>query len=96
MNPQNEGSEMATSQANPEALHQLAATYQVAALGQGDPTLGFNLLATMAVVLADLAPTNGTVTTKDGGPARLGVNLLVTGSASAGLVLDEVLRVRRG
>lgn len=91
MNPMNEASALVMSQANPDALRQLGTTFRVDALGQGDPSLGFNLLATMAVVIADLAPTDGTVTTKEGKTARLGVNLLVTGSASTGLILDEVI-----
>ncbi len=74
-----------------EALRQLGATFQVAALGQGDANLGINVLATMASVLADLAPTDDTILTKDGRPARLGVNLLVSGSASASVVSDEVM-----
>ena len=79
------------SQADVEALRQLVATFQTEAIGEGDPNLGFNLLAAMAGTLANLAPTDGTITTRDGRPARLGINLLVTGSASAGLVLEEVL-----
>jgi hypothetical protein len=45
----------------------------------------------MACVLADLAPSDGTIITRDGRPARLGASLLVSGSASAGQVVDEVI-----
>ena len=72
-------------------LRQLLATFDASSLGEGDPNLGTNLLATMACVLADLAPADNTIRTKDGKPARLGVSLLVNGPASTGLVLDEVL-----
>ena len=45
----------------------------------------------MAGVLADLAPDDGTILTRDNRPARLGVNLLISGSASTGRVVDEVI-----
>ena len=45
----------------------------------------------MAITLANLTPGENTVQTPDGTTARLGVNLLVTGSASAGAALDEVI-----
>lgn len=73
------------------ALRELVAVFQADSLGEGDTNLGLNHLTTMACVLADLAPTDDTIRTRDDKPARLGVNLLVTGPASAGLVLDELL-----
>lgn len=72
-------------------LHQFLTNFQVTALGQGDPIIGVNLLATMACTLSDLAPDDGTVVYPDGTPVRLGTSLLVTGAASAGRVGDEVL-----
>jgi hypothetical protein len=74
-----------------KALESLLTAFEVTCLGEGDTNAGANLLATMAVTLADLAPTDNTILTKDERPARLGVNLLVTGPASAGLVEDEIL-----
>ena len=72
-------------------LQSLFNIFNVAGLGQGDPIVGTNLLASMAVTLADLAPADGTVVTRDGKPAHLGTSLLVSGSASAGRVVDEVI-----
>lgn len=65
--------------------------FRVTALGGGDPIVGFNLLASMACTLANLAPDDGTVVHPDGSPARLGTSLLVFGSGSAGRVVDEVI-----
>jgi hypothetical protein len=79
------------SQKETEALHDLFTTFQVEALGQGDANLGANVLASMLGVLANLAPTDRTILTRDHRPARLGVNLLISGSASSGQVLDEVI-----
>jgi hypothetical protein len=72
-------------------LHSLLNIFNVAGLGQGDPIVGTNLLASMACTLANLAPTDSTVVNRDGSPARLGTSLLVSGSASAGRVVDEVI-----
>lgn len=72
-------------------LRRLLTSFNARALGEGDEVAGTNLLATMAGVLADLAPTDGTIVTKEGKPARLGLNLLVTGPVVTGLVVDEVL-----
>lgn len=72
-------------------LDELLTTFHAAQLGRGDIHTGANLLASMLGVLANLAPTDGTILTKDGRPARLGVNLLISGSASCGHVLDEVI-----
>ena len=72
-------------------LQELLTDFNAAALGRGDPAAGANLLAAMACTLANLAPADGTVFTRDGRPARLGASLLVTGSASTGLLVDEVI-----
>ena len=53
-------------------------------LGNGNPIVGANALAAMACVLADLAPADGTLRTKDGRQPRLGTSLLVSGGASVG------------
>lgn len=74
-----------------DPLRHLLDAFHVRDLGEGDEVAGLNLLATMAITLANLAPADGTIATKDGRTARLGVNLLVNGPSSTGLVLDEVL-----
>lgn len=60
-------------------------------LGNGNPIVGANALAAMACVLADLAPADGTLRTKDGRQPRLGTSLLVSGGASVGKITDEIL-----
>ena len=81
MNPQDEAS----------ALAALQETFDVTALGSGDPVVGFNVLAAMACTLANLAPDDGSVIHDDFVVARLGTSLLVHGGASAGGVIDEVI-----
>jgi hypothetical protein len=81
MNPQDEASELSA----------LQDTFDVTALGSGDPVVGFNVLAAQACTLANLAPDDGTVIHKDGLVARLGTSLLVCGGASAGGVVDEII-----
>jgi hypothetical protein len=73
------------------ALSALQHTFDVTALGSGDPVVGFNLLAAQACTLANLAPDDGSVVHKDGRVARLGASLLVHGAASAGGVVDEII-----
>jgi hypothetical protein len=72
-------------------LRHLCTLFGVHALGDGDPVAGANTLAAMACVLANLAPADGTLLSKDGSPLRLGASLLVSGSASVSRVTDEVV-----
>jgi hypothetical protein len=72
-------------------LASLLKNLDVTTLGSGDPIMGFNLLASMACTLANLAPDDGAVIHPDGSPARLGTSLLVFGSASSGRVVDEII-----
>jgi len=72
-------------------LAALQKSFEVTALGSGDPIVGFNLLAIMACTLSHLAPDDGAVVHPDGSPARLGTSLLVLGSASSGRVVDEII-----
>ncbi|MEO5917266.1 MAG: hypothetical protein ABIS50_23750 [Luteolibacter sp.] len=65
--------------------------FQVATLGDGDAIAGVNMLASMAITLADLAAEDGSVSNRDGSPARLGTNLLIIGSASSGRAVDEII-----
>lgn len=72
-------------------LSQLLTCFNVTDLGEGDLNAGANLLATMAVTLGNLAPSDGTVIYPDGTPVRLGTNLLISGSLSCGRIGDEVI-----
>lgn len=72
-------------------LTALQKMFPVTALGGGDPIVGFNLLASMACTLANLAPNDGTVVHPNGSPVRFGTSLLVLGSASVGRVVDEII-----
>ncbi len=72
-------------------LETLCQKYYVEDLGFGDSNQGINALVGMAITLANLAPEGSSVRTQDGSIARLGVNLLVTGSASASAISDEVV-----
>ena len=81
MNPQDEASELSA----------LQDTFDVTALGSGDPVVGFNVLAAKACTLANMAPDDGSVIHEDALVARLGTSLLVCGGASAGGVVDEII-----
>ncbi len=81
MNPQDEAS----------ALSTLQDTFDVTALGSGDPVVGFNVLAAKACTLANLAPDDGSVIHDNCLVARLGTSLLVHGGASAGGVVDGII-----
>ena len=63
-------------------LQNLLTNFHAASLGEGAPNAGTNLLAAMAVTLANVAPDT---------PARVGTNLLVTGARSAGRLVEEVV-----
>ncbi len=65
--------------------------FDVLTLGDGDPIIGINVLAGMACTLANLIQDNEVVRMADGSPARLGTSLLITGSASTGKVVDEII-----
>jgi len=73
-------------------LLDLLTIFNARALGEGDDIAGANLVVCMAGLLADLAPDDGTILTMDGRPARLGLNLLVTGPTITGMVVDEVVQ----
>ncbi len=72
-------------------LTQLLTTFRVADLGEGDINAGTNLLAIMAVTLANLAPADDSIILHSGTPARLGTSLLITGSVSSGRAGEEVI-----
>jgi hypothetical protein len=72
-------------------LTHLLTTFHATSLGEGDTNAGANVLAAMAVTLANLAPADGSVVLPDGKPARLGTSLLISGSGSCGRVGDEII-----
>lgn len=72
-------------------LQKLLSTFDVASLGEGDINAGANVLAAMAVTLANVAPADDSILHPDGTPARLGNNLLIHGALSAGLVVEEAI-----
>jgi hypothetical protein len=72
-------------------LAQLLSQFDVTSLGEGDTNAGANVLAAMAITLANLAPDDGTVIHPDGTPARFGTSLLISGSGSCGRVGDEII-----
>lgn len=74
-----------------DELSPLLKNFQLVALGGGDSTAGYNLLAAMACTLANLAPDDGSIVHPDGSPARLGTSLLIHGSATSGCVVDEIV-----
>ncbi len=79
------------NQRESQALQKLLTTFAVDALGEGDVHAGTNLLAGMAITLANLAPTDNSVCYQDGTPARLGASLLVSGALSSGTIIEEVI-----
>lgn len=76
---------------NTAELATLLKNFDVTALGDGDPTAGFNLLVSMACTIAQIAPDDGTVVHADGSRARLSTSLMIVGSASSGRVVDEIV-----
>lgn len=73
------------------ALRQLATTFQVEALGEGDTNVGANVLASMAITLANLARRGSGIRTPDWKLIPVGCNVLASGSLTSNMVLDEVV-----
>lgn len=75
-----------------KALNELMTQYEVATLGGLNTTIGFNMLASMACTLANLAPNDRcSITYPDKTPVRLGTSLLIMGGATSGYVVDEIV-----
>jgi hypothetical protein len=72
-------------------LEKLLTTFKATCLGEGDTNAGTNLLAAMAVTLANLSRTGSGIQPPDIGRMRAGSSLLVTGSLSSSLVMDDVV-----
>jgi hypothetical protein len=68
--------------------------FNALSLGEGDLMAGGNTLAAMAITLANIAPPGSClVDGEDGAHVPVGMNTLVSGGLSCGLVSDRVLRV---
>lgn len=71
-------------------LHQFDAT----ALGEGDLTAGANILAVMALAIANIAPPGSCLMDgKDGTRVPVGMGMLVSGALSCDIVSDRVLTI---
>lgn len=79
------------NQSEHQSLQRFLTTFQVNDLGEGDINAGVNLLAAMALTLANLAPVDESVCLPHGAPVHLGASLLVSGAVSSGRIVDEVL-----
>lgn len=73
-----------------EVRHLLTA-FDARALGEGDETTGTNLLAAMAITLANLAHPGSGIRTTDGRLIPVGCNLLAAGARTTNMVLDDVV-----
>ena len=72
-------------------LHHLLTAFDARALGEGDETTGTNLLAAMAITLANLAYPGSGIRTTDGRLIPVGCNLLAAGARTTNMVLDDVV-----
>ena len=71
-------------------LAHLMGVYGVTDLGEGDPVVGANLLAAMAITLGDLARRGSGIKVGHNRVIPVGCNLLVCGARSTQLVVDEI------
>jgi hypothetical protein len=72
-------------------LHDLLHLFGAARLGEGDPVAGANLLAAMAVSIANISPPGSGLQAPDGETLHAGASLLVSGSHGTSLVAEKVL-----
>jgi len=77
------------------ALSTLLRVFQVDALGDGQPDVGVNQLAAMAITLANLARPGSGIVTPEGRLLQIGTNLLTTGPMVTGAIIDEVVSPTR-
>ena len=73
-------------------LASLLESFQVTSLGDGNPVAGSNMLAAMAIGLANLARPGSCLVAPDGRRMEVGCHLLATGPLVSGAVLEEVVR----
>jgi hypothetical protein len=68
--------------------------FNATSLGEGNLTAGFNTLAVMALTIANLSPPGSCLVDSDEGTRiPVGMNVLVNGALSCGIVKDRVLAV---
>ena len=72
-------------------LRHLLTAFDARALGEGDKTTGINLLAAMAITLANLACPGSGIRTPDGRLIPVGCNLLAAGARTTNMVLNDVV-----
>ncbi|QTN34171.1 hypothetical protein HZ994_18210 [Akkermansiaceae bacterium] len=72
-------------------LKQLLTTFNATSLGEGNINAGANVLATMAVTLANVARTGSGIGSPQTGRMRVGASLLVSGGLTTSLVRDDVI-----
>ena len=75
----------------PEPLRSFLATFDADDLGDGDLNAGTNTLAAMASMIANIAPPGSGLLDPQGHRTRVGASLLVSGSLSSCLVIDEAI-----
>ena len=73
-------------------LAKLLKSFDATCLGQGNAIAGANLLATMAVTIANLSRKGSCIKMPKFGEMGLGVDLLINGGLSTGLVRDNVIK----
>jgi hypothetical protein len=72
-------------------LQDLLTTFDTCALGEGDATVGANLLAGMAIALANLARPGSGIQTPDMRLIPVDCNLLASGARLSDMIRDEVI-----
>ncbi|MGB6220926.1 hypothetical protein [Haloferula sp.] len=72
-------------------LRHLLTSFDAHALGEGDEVAGANVLATMAITLANLARRGSGIRTPDWKLIPVDCNVLASGSLTSNMVLDEVV-----
>ena len=77
--------------AESDCLRQLLTAFDARALGEGDEVAGLNVLAAMAIILANIARPGSGICTPDGQLIRVGCNLLASGPLVTNMILDEVV-----
>ena len=71
-------------------LNSLLTAFGASALGEGDATVGANLLAAMACSIANVHRPGSGLVAPDGSTLAVGTSLIVSGSHTASLVIDKV------
>ncbi len=72
-------------------LRHILTTFDARSLGEGDEAIGANLLAAMAITLANLARPGSGIRTPDGRLITVGCNLLASGARLSDMIRDEVV-----